>query len=90
MEYLGQSIEITKDTPGWIATWTDEIGIVQIGFFDTPVDALDAMILFIQHDLVLRALIPILDDWKKDQLIEEEEYSLLADSLIEFTISVDI
>ena len=90
MEYLGHSIEIFKDRPGWIASWNHDVGIVQIGFFDTPVDALDAIIKFIQHDLVLRSLLSILDDWRKDERIAEEEYTLMADSLIAFTLNVDV
>jgi hypothetical protein len=90
MEYLGQNIEIFKDRPGWIASWNNDIGIVQIGFFQTPIDALDAIIKFIQHDLVLRSLLSILDDWRQDDLIVEEEYKLMADSLIAFTLNVDV
>lgn len=90
MEYLGQSIEIFKDRPGWIASWNNDVGIVQIGFFDTPIDALDAIIRFIQHDLVLRSLLSTLDEWHKDGHINEEEYTLAADSLISFTLNVDV
>jgi hypothetical protein len=90
MEYLGQNIEIFKDRPGWIASWNNDVGVVQIGFFQTPVDALDAIIKFIQHDLVLRSLLSILDDWRQDDLIVEEEYTLMADSLIAFTLNVDV
>jgi hypothetical protein len=90
MEYLGQNIEIFKDRPGWIASWNNDVGVIQIGFFQTPIAALDAIIKFIQHDLVLRSLLSVLDEWRQDDLIVEEEYTLMADSLITFTLNVDV
>jgi hypothetical protein len=87
MEYLGQHIEVTEQDPGWVSIWWHEGGMIQLGFFPTAPEAWQAITELIQRDLAVRSLLSTMDDWRDCEHIDDLEYALGVNSLVEFVLA---
>ncbi len=87
MEYLGQQVEITEQDPGWIGVWWHEGGMIQLGFFETAPEAWQAVVELIQRDLAVRSMLNVLDDWQEERQIDDLEYAMGVNSLVNFVLA---
>lgn len=87
MEYLGQNIEITEQDSGWIGVWWHEGGMIQLGYFSSAPEAWQAVTELIQRDLSVRSLLTVIDDWRDRSHIDDIEYALGVNSLVEFVLA---
>ncbi len=87
MEYLGQHIEITEQDAGWSSIWWHEGGMIQLGYFETAPEAWQAVTELIQRDLAVRSLLTLMDDWRDQNNIDDLEYALGVNSLVEFVLA---
>lgn len=87
MTYLGQHVEITEQDAGWIGIWWHEGGMIQLGFFSNAPDAWQAVTELIQRDLAVRCLLSVIDEWRDREHIDDVEYALGVNSLVEFVLA---
>lgn len=87
MTYLGQHVEITEQDAGWIGIWWHEGGMIQLGFFSNAPGAWQAVTELIQRDLAVRCLLGVIDEWREHEQIDDVEYALGVNSLVEFVLA---
>jgi hypothetical protein len=87
MEYLGQQIEVTEQDSGWISVWWHESGMIQLDYFPTAPEAWQAITELIQRDLAVRSLLSTMDEWRDRDNIDDLEYALGVNSLVEFVLA---
>lgn len=87
MDYLGQHIELHQKGPGWVGIWWHQMGLIEIGTFPTPNAAWEAVIELIQREYAVRSLLEVVEDWRDEQFIDDWEYALTVDSLVQFVLT---
>lgn len=87
MDYLGQHIELHEETSGWVAIWWHHLGLIHIGYFTTAHEAWTAVSELIQREIAVRSLLEVIEDWRDITLIDDWEYALSVNSLVEFVLA---
>lgn len=84
MNYLGQPIELIEQPSGWLGIWFHPCCIIELGYFPTAQSAWDAVTELVRRDVAGRSLLPLIQEWRDQDLIDYREQDWLEASLFQF------
>jgi hypothetical protein len=84
MQYLGQSIELIEEAPGWLGVWFHPCCVVQLGFFPTALSAWEAVTELVRRDGASRSLAGLTQEWREQNLISASEQDAIESSLFQY------